>query len=83
MQYIRNGVESNYLANANGNIVIAIPFTFGTPFTYTISFYGLSQIYRYENGALATADFYSMAILNGIGVQDQAGNGISNFAIQS
>jgi hypothetical protein len=81
MQAVRAGVEYNYLANGNGDIVITIPFTFGVPFTYTIHFYALSQIYRYENGSFATADFYRTAVLNGIAVQDQAGIDVPSFSI--
>ncbi len=83
MQYIRDGVEYNFLPNSQGQITITVPFTFGSPFSYTISFYALAQLYQYRDGSAATADFFSTVVLNGIDVQDQAGLAVNDFAIAS
>lgn len=83
----KNGVldwsaQQAYVAS-DGKSVIAVPFEFGTPIDMLISFYALAQVFSWEEGASAIADFSHTAVLSEIVVRDSAGRLVDDFGITS
>jgi hypothetical protein len=66
-----------------GKAKISVPFTFGQPIEFQIDFYALAQIYVWQAGATASADYRDTAILSSIVVKDSHGATVSGFTITS
>jgi len=62
---------------------VAVPFVFGSPVEMLLSFYALAQVFEWEEGSSATADFSHTAILSRIAVRDSTGQLVEDFAIAS
>jgi hypothetical protein len=62
---------------------VAVPFVFGSPVEMLLSFYALAQVFQWEEGSEATADFAHTAVLSKIAVRDSTGQLIEDFAISS
>jgi hypothetical protein len=76
------GAQRNY-GTVDGKAVIEVPFEFGTPVEMLISFYALAQVFSWQEGASAIADYSHTAVLSQIVVRDSEGKLVDDFAITS
>ena len=67
----------------DGMGTIAVPFVFGSPVEMLLSFYALAQVFEWEEGSAAMADFSHTAVLSKIAVRDSMGQLVEDFAIAS
>jgi hypothetical protein len=66
-----------------GTATIPVTFTFDQPISFTIYFYALAQIFEWQPGSAATADFSHTAVLDQIVVLDSQQQVVPSFDIVS
>lgn len=82
---VLNGVEAWNQVQAfgvsDGLAQITVPFVFDQPTEFIIHFYALAQIWSWEPGSAAIADYSHTAVLNQIGVRDSQQQLVNDFSI--
>lgn len=82
---VLNGIEAwdqvQAFGVADGIAQITVPFVFDQPTEFIIHFYALAQIWSWEAGSAAVADYSHTAILNQIVVRDAQQQLVNDFSI--